>query len=123
MRLTRSRLVAVCAVVLAAAGGVYTAGSLASGRAPAAAHRAAALYLQDVVVKNFGGRGLYANLTSSAHVVVEDSLFSRCFQGVEITSSGTVDATIEHSRFEDGGSGGHGVLARTNSDVIVRDSV
>src|SRR5437870_11556491 len=43
MRLTRSRLVAVCAVVLAAAGGILAAGSFASGRAPAAAHKAAAL--------------------------------------------------------------------------------
>ncbi len=43
MRISRSRLIAVAAVMLAVAGGVVAAGSLASGRAPAAVHRAAAL--------------------------------------------------------------------------------
>src|SRR5439155_26005148 len=54
-------------------------------------------------------------------VVVDDSLFSRSSFGVFLrTLSGTVQGTIERCRFADGGDG---VMASTNSNVVIRDSV
>src|SRR5438876_7408337 len=87
MRLTRSRLVAVCAVVLAAAGGILAAGSFASGRAPAAAHRTAALAQRTFVSAETGNdanpctraapcrnfAAAIAQTTSGGEVVVLDS--------------------------------------------------
>ncbi len=82
----------------------------------------AALYVQDSVFKNLGSDGVVADLNASASVVVVDSLFSRISNdGVVLTtSSGTVQGTIEHCRFE---GSANGVAAGGTAIVVVRDSV
>src|SRR5438552_4088261 len=106
MRISRSRLILVSAAILAIAGGVAAAGSLASGLGGSEGieyDSAAVLYVEDDIFRNLSYTGLYAVPSAGGSVVVEDSLFTRMgFAGALLgTGSGTLRATIEHSRFQD----------------------
>ncbi len=82
----------------------------------------AALYVQDSVFKNFGNAGVVGDTSANANVIVEDSLFTRSgsFGVVLTTSAGTIQGTIEHSRFEDGFNG---VVGEQGSNIVIRDSI
>src|SRR5207244_490429 len=51
---------------------------------------------------------------------VEDSVFRRCDRGVDLRGSAAIQATIDHSRIEDGVEG---VDAGPNAKIVIRDSV
>src|SRR5439155_24779272 len=80
----------------------------------------AALHVQDGVFKNFFSAGIETSTSANARLFIEDSLFTGSANGVFMSSSATIEGTIEHSRFE---KDIVGVDASSNANAVVRDSV
>src|SRR5205807_10420184 len=85
----------------------------------------AELYVEDTAIRNFStfaGVGIRAFSPNSKLVVENTVVTASEFTGVELEpSAGTLLATIDHSRFEDGA--GNGVEAFANATAVIRDSV